>query len=327
MIDFTQPEFQPCIDPARRHDFILLFEVTDGNPNGDPDAGNMPRLDPETMHGLVTDVCLKRKVRNYVALTKENAKGEITENYEIYVKEKAVLSQVQGRAYKALALEAPPAAEDEGEAPVKAGKDKKPSRKANEAETVNRARDWMCQHFYDIRMFGAVMSLKENNAGQVRGPLQMTFSRSESPIIPLDVSITRMAVATEKEAEAQGWDNRTFGRKALIPYGLYRGHGFFSAPFARQTGVTAADLQLFWEALMQMWDLDHSAARGLMSCRGLYIFSHDNPLGNAPAHQLFERLELRLRDGVTTPRRYGDYALTLNRDLPDGVTLTSLVEG
>ncbi len=327
MIDLTKPEFQYCLDPNRRHDFVLLFEVTDGNPNGDPDAGNMPRVDPETMHGLVTDVCLKRKVRNYVALTREGADGQAADGYDIYVKEKAVLSQQQGRAYQALRLEAPAAAEGEGESPAKPAKDKKPSRKADEAQTVNKARDWMCQHFYDIRMFGAVMSLKENNAGQVRGPMQMTFARSESPIVPLDVSITRMAVATQKEAEDQGGDNRTMGRKALIPYGLYRGHGFFSAPFAQQTGVSSADLQVFWEALMGMWDHDHSAARGLMSCRGLYVFSHENKLGSAPAHQLFDRLELRLRDGVPTPRRYADYVVTLNRDMPQGVTLTPLVEG
>lgn len=322
MIDFTKPEFQPCLDPNRRHDYILLFEVTDGNPNGDPDAGNMPRVDPETMHGLVTDVCLKRKVRNYVALTNSEAEG-----YEIYVKEKAILSQVQGRAYQALGVEAPAITEDEGEAPAKTGKDKKPSRKASDGQTVNKARDWMCQHFYDVRMFGAVMSLKENNAGQVRGPMQMTFSRSVSPITPMDISITRMAVATEKEAEAQGGDNRTMGRKTMIPYGLYVGHGFFSAPFAKQTGVTAADLELFWAALMNMWDLDHSASRGLMSCRGLYVFSHEKDLGNAPAHTLFAKLEARLKTGVPTPRRYEDYAVTLNREMPSGVQLTTLVEG
>ena len=175
-------------------------------------------------------------------------------------------------------------------------------------------------------MFGAVMST-ESNAGQVRGPLQMTFARSASPIVPLDVSITRMAVATEKEAEEQGGDNRTMGRKALIPYGLYRGHGFFSAPFAKQTGVSSADLQVFWEALMGMWDHDHSASRGLMSCRGLYVFSHENGLGNAPAHQLFDRLELRLRDGVPTPRRYADYVVTLNREMPDGVRLPRWSKG
>ncbi len=320
MIDFTQPDFQHCIDPARRHDFILLFEVTDGNPNGDPDAGNMPRIDPETMHGLVTDVCLKRKVRNYVALTKQNAEGVRAEGYDIFVQEKGVLNRQIAEAYQQLDIDltSPPVNTADGKV--------RKTKEIGQGGEVESARKQLCRTKFDVRMFGAVMSTGAN-AGQVRGPLQMTFARSASPIIPLDVSITRMAVATEKEAEAQSGDNRTMGRKALIPYGLYRGHGFFSAPFAKQTGVTAADLQVFWEALMGMWDQDHSASRGLMSCRGLYVFSHENALGNAPAHQLFDRLELRLRDGVTTPRRYADYALTLNRDLPDGVTLTSLVGG
>lgn len=315
MIDFTKPEFQPCLDPSRRHDFILLFEVTNGNPNGDPDAGNMPRVDPETMHGLVTDVCLKRKVRNYVALTKGKAEG-----YGIFVEEKGVLNRQIETAYKELSIDllaAPTHMED--------GKARKVNNKGQGSE-VESARQQLCRTKYDIRMFGAVMSTGAN-AGQVRGPMQLTFSRSASPITPLDVSITRMAVATEKEAEDQGGDNRTMGRKTLIPYGLYIGHGFYSAPFAKQTGVTSADLELFWTALMNMWDLDHSAARGLMSCRGLYVFSHDNALGNAPAHKLFARLETQLKSGVPAPRRYEDYTVLLDREMPDGITLTSLVEG
>jgi len=315
MIDFAKPEFQPCLDPNRRHDYILVFEVTDGNPNGDPDAGNMPRVDPETMHGLVTDVCLKRKVRNYVALTKKDVDG-----FSIFVEEKGVLNRQIETAYKELNI-------DLSADPIKSedGKTRKTQNKGQGSE-VESARKQLCRTKYDVRMFGAVMSTGAN-AGQVRGPMQMTFSRSASPITPLDVSITRMAVATEKEAEAQGGDNRTMGRKTLIPYGLYVGHGFFSAPFAQQTGVTSADLQVFWEALMNMWELDHSAARGLMSCRGLYVFSHANALGNAPAHTLFAKLETRLKTGVSAPRRYEDYALTLNREMPDGVRLTSLVEG
>lgn len=315
MIDFTKPEFQPCLDPSRRHDFILLFEVTDGNPNGDPDAGNMPRVDPETMHGLVTDVCLKRKVRNYVALTKEKAEG-----YGIFVEEKGVLNRQIETAYKELNIDllaAPIHAED--------GKARKANNKGQGTE-VESARQQLCRTKYDVRMFGAVMSTGAN-AGQVRGPMQLTFSRSASPITPLDVSITRMAVATEKEAEDQGGDNRTMGRKTLIPYGLYIGHGFYSAPFGKQTGVTSADLELFWTAVMNMWDLDHSAARGLMSCRGLYVFSHDNALGNAPAHTLFAKLETQLKSGVPAPRRYEDYTVLLNREMPEGITLTSLVEG
>ena len=200
----------------------------------------------------------------------------------------------------------------------------------------------MCANYYDVRMFGAVMSTGIN-AGQVRGPVQMTFARSESAILPMDVTVSRVALTDEKEKDrAQREENQktedgateerfgrtgTFGRKWIVPYGLYRAHGFFSAPFAAQTGVTAADLELFWTALINTWDQDHSAARGLMSCRGLYVFSHENKLGNAPAHQLFDKLELRLKQGIAAPRRYQDYALTLNRDLPPGVTLTALVEG
>lgn len=313
-------------DPARRHDFLLLFDVADGNPNGDPDAGNMPRVDPETGHGLVTDVCLKRKIRNFVALDKEGIGG-----YNIYVREKAILSQVQGQAYKALGLNAPPPEDDAAEAdvvPEKAGdKGKKKPRKAEEAIAVGKARDWMCQNFFDIRAFGAVMSLKENNAGQVRGPLQLTFGRSVDPIAAMDVSITRMAVATEKEAEAQGGDNRTMGRKAILPYALYVAKGFFTPSFAKQTGVTADDLAVVWRALEMMWDIDHSAARGMMACRGLYIFSHDNPLGNAPAHKLFDKLSITKKPKIESPRRFADYEVLLTGDLPGGVTLTPQVEG
>ncbi len=315
MIDFTQPELQPCLDPNRRHDFILVFEVTDGNPNGDPDAGNMPRVDPETMHGLVTDVCLKRKVRNYVALTKEGQEG-----YGLFVAEKSVLNRQIEAAYQELDIDlsSDPAKEADGK--------KRKTKNIGQGSEVETARQQLCRTKYDVRMFGAVMSTGAN-AGQVRGPMQLTFSRSASPITPLDVSITRMAVATEKEAEAQGGDNRTIGRKTLIPYGLYIGHGFFSAPFAKQTGVTSADLEVFWTALINMWDLDHSAARGLMSCRGLYVFSHENALGNAPAHTLFSKLETTLKTGVTVPRRYEDYTIILNQEMPAGITLSPLVAG
>ena len=281
-------------DPAKRHDFLLLFDVADGNPNGDPDAGNMPRVDPETGHGLVTDVCLKRKIRNFVGLDKENVDG-----YGIYVKEKAILSQVQKQAYTALGLNAPAPAEDAAEEDTS----RKKPRKADEAVAVNSAKKWMCQNFFDIRAFGAVMSLKENNAGQVRGPFQLTFGRSVDPIAAIDVSITRMAVATEKEANEQGGDNRTMGRKAILPYALYVARGFFTPAFAKQTGVTSDDLAVFWRALELMWDIDHSAARGFMSCRGLYIWSHDNPIGNAPAHKLFDLLQVekKAERGVPTP--------------------------
>ena len=323
------PLYETCANPARRHDFLLVFDVTDGNPNGDPDAGNMPRIDPETAHGLVTDVCLKRKIRNYVALDKEYGAG-----FDIYVKEKAILSLVQGRAYEALGLSAPAPVEEGDVLTLETPTDKKakkPSRKADEAKNVNAARDWMCENFFDIRLFGAVMSLKENNAGQVRGPVQLTFARSIDPIASLEVAITRMAVATEREADSQGGDNRTIGRKALVPYGLYVAKGFFSPSFAKQTKVTEADLILLWDALQNMFEVDRSAARGLMSCRGLYIFTHadERGLGNAPAHKLFDTLEIQRKSGVESPRRFEDYVVSGPR-VPDGVsgiTLSALVEG
>lgn len=313
MIDFTKPEFQACLDPNRRHDYILVFEVTDGNPNGDPDAGNMPRVDPETMHGLVTDVCLKRKVRNFVSLTKGDEAG-----YGIFIAEKGVLNKQIDTAYEELEIDLTEDPADKND-----GKARKTKNKGQGSE-VESARQQLCRTKYDVRMFGAVMSTGAN-AGQVRGPMQMTFSRSVSPITPLDVSITRMAVTTEKDAEEQGGDNRTMGRKTLIPYGLYVGHGFYSAPFGKQTKVSAEDLELFWTALLNMWDLDHSASRGLMSCRGLYVFSHDRDLGNAPAHTLFSKLQVNTE--VAAPRRYEDYTVTLNREMPDGVRLATLVEG
>lgn len=288
-----------------RYDFVLLFDVIDGNPNGDPDAGNMPRMDPQTGHGLVTDVCLKRKVRNYVGI----AKGE-TPPYEIYVKEKAVLTNQQEKAYLALGFD-PKGAEG----------------KRKGGDEVDEARKWMCKNFFDIRAFGAVMSLKEANCGQVRGPVQMTFARSMDPITPAEHSITRMAVATEKEAEAQQGDNRTMGRKFTVPYGLYRAHGFISAHLAAQTGLSDEDLALLWEALGGMFEHDHSAARGQMTTRGLYVFQHATALGNAPAHRLFERVSVALRDPAGTPRGFEDYAVQVDTDgLPEGVNLLRWVE-
>jgi CRISPR-associated protein Csd2 len=302
-------------DPARRHDFLLLFDVADGNPNGDPDAGNMPRIDPETGHGLVTDVCLKRKVRNFVSLDKEGQDG-----YGIFVHEKGILNRQINQAYTELGidLEADPTDKTDGA--------KRKDKGQGQGKEVDKARRRLCDTKFDIRMFGAVMSTGAN-AGQVRGPLQLTFARSVDPIASLDVSITRMAVATEKEAEAQGGDNRTMGRKAILPYALYVAKGFFTPAFAKQTGVGTDDLSVFWRALEMMWDIDHSAARGMMACRGLYVFTHDSPLGDAPAHKLFDRLEVRSREGVTAPRRFQDYVVTLNREMPSGVTLTPLVEG
>ncbi len=286
-----------------RCDFVLLFDVIDGNPNGDPDAGNMPRMDPQTGHGLVTDVCLKRKVRNYI----EIAKAEIPD-YEIYVKEKAILTRQQEKAYSALGLD-PKGAEG----------------KRKGGDDVSEARRWMCKNFYDIRTFGAVMSLKEANCGQVRGPVQLTFARSMDPITPAEHSITRMAVATEKEAEAQQGDNRTMGRKFTVPYGLYRAHGFISAHLAAQTGFSDEDLALLWEALTTMFEHDHSAARGQMTTRGLYAFRHDSALGNAPAQRLFERITVNLGDPNGTPRAFDDYTVAVDEaGLPEGIALLRL---
>jgi len=287
-----------------RYDFVLLFDVQDGNPNGDPDAGNLPRVDAETGKGLVTDVCLKRKVRNYVGLKY----GE-QPPYEIYVKEKAVLNLQHGRAYIGIG------AEDKLETDKK-GHVKSKGKGANED-----ARNWMCGNFYDVRTFGAVMSTGVN-CGQVRGPIQLTFARSVDPIVTLEHSITRMAVATEAEAEKQDGDNRTMGRKFTVPYGLYCTHGFVSAPLAAQTGFSDDDLSLLWESLNNMFEHDRSAARGLMSTRKLVVFKHESNMGNAPAHALFERVQATLKEGVTAPRSYADYDVQVDSDnLPNGVSI------
>lgn len=299
-------------DPTKRHDFILLFDVTDGNPNGDPDAGNLPRVDPETNQGLVTDVCLKRKVRNYVDLTKGD-EGR----YKIYVQNKGIaLNTMHDRAYTALEI--------------------KSTGSKQKREDVDQTRAWMCQNFYDIRMFGAVMTTKIN-CGQVRGPVQMTFARSVTPVLPMDISITRVAITDPEDAKVVvGEEGKTsgkqteMGRKSLLPYGLYRGYGFVNPNLGTQTGMAEDDLVLFWEALQGMWDHDHSAARGLMALRGLWIFTHDNGLGNAPAHVLFDRLTVDLKDDLKhngkPPRSVNDYDIDCDdQDLPPGVTLTQLV--
>ena len=310
---------------TNRYDFALLFDVKDGNPNGDPDAGNLPRMDAETGHGLVTDVSLKRKARNFVAMSKDQEQrdpqpGE--KRFEIYVREKAILNLQNQRAYSALKLDAQPAeAATDEVAEKKSPKDKK--RKGG-GDDVNKARDWMCQNFFDVRTFGAVMSTGVN-CGQVRGPVQLTFARSIDPIIAQEHSITRMAVATEAEAEKQEGDNRTMGRKHTVPYGLYIAHGFVSSFLAKQTGFSSDDLDLFWQALAQMFEHDRSAARGEMSTRGLYVFKHDSELGNAPAHALFERITPKLKDGVSVPRLFSDYEIAVNEaNLPAGVTLTRM---
>ena len=288
-----------------RYDFVLLFEVTNGNPNGDPDADNLPRLDDETGCGQVTDVSLKRKIRNFVGMVK----GE-QPPYEIYVKERAVLNLQHVRAYEAI-----------GAGDLLKGDDKK--RKGG--DKTGEAKAWMCKNFFDVRTFGAVMSTGIN-CGQVRGPVQLTFARSYDPIMSQEHSITRMAVATEAEAEKQDGDNRTMGRKHTVPYGLYVAHGFVSAFLADQTGFSEDDLTLLWQALQQMFEHDRSAARGEMATRGLYVFKHESKLGNAHAHALFERVDARLRDGVTAPRSFKDYVVTVNdADLPSGVTLLRML--
>ena len=277
-----------------RYEFVLLFDIRDGNPNGDPDADNMPRVDPETGQGLVTDVCLKRKVRNYVQMVKGDAAP-----HAIYVKEKAILNEQNEQAYKALNLE------------MVKGKPKD--------ENVNLARDWMCQNFFDVRTFGAVMSTGVN-CGQVRGPIQMAFARSIDPVTTLSYTITRMAVTTEREAKEQSGGNRTMGRKHGIPYGLFRAEGFISANLARDTGFGEDDLELFWNALVEMFDHDHSASRGLMSARKLWIFKHDSHLGNAPAHKLFDLIHVQSQ--TDAPRAFGDYQIEVTHDgLPAGVQL------
>ena len=297
------------LDPNRRHDFVLLFDVADGNPNGDPDAGNLPSVDPETMQGLVTDVAIKRKVRDYVNIARG---GE--EHFKIYVESGEALNDKHQRAYTARGLKSTGTKQALGD--------------------VATARSWMCENFYDIRMFGAVMTTGVN-CGQVRGPLQITFARSIDPVVPLDLSITRVAVtdpedmkivAAEDGKGAGAGKQTEMGRKALIPYALYRAYGFFNPHFAKQTGVTGEDLELFWNALQMMWDLDRSSSRGMMACQGLYVFSHESSMGNAPAQRLFERINEQQRGNVVAPRSFRDYTVTVDgAELPAEVQLTALV--
>jgi CRISPR-associated protein Csd2 len=375
------------LDSQRRHDFVLLFDVTDGNPNGDPDGGNMPRTDAETSHGLVTDVCLKRKIRNYVSTYSEHeASEEQAKRLNIFVEHHGVLNNQIRRAYTEQGIPTGKPASDvikepavlevlreykhllpaaftftdsEGDneddvvpklaysgdltdAELKEELEKtdelyqnKAVRKFIDALTkkagkpdksranAEKARAWMCANFYDVRMFGAVMSTGLN-AGQVRGPVQLTFSRSFDPVLPQDLAVTRVAVTDAKDAEKL----QTIGRKTLIPYGLYMMRGFYSPALAAQTGVNDQDLALFWESLVKMWDFDRSASRGLMAPRGLYVFSHESKLGNAPAHKLFDRITAQLHNSSQPPRKFGDYEVSIDEaDLPSGVTLTRLTEG
>lgn len=284
---------------ANRYEFVYLFDVTNGNPNGDPDAGNLPRLDPETNQGLVTDVALKRKIRNYAALEKEGEPG-----YTIYMQEKSVLNNQHKQAYTALGIE------------PEAKKLPKDEAKARELTA------WMCKNFFDVRTFGAVMTT-EVNAGQVRGPVQIAFASSIDPVVPLEISITRVAVTNERDLEKE----RTMGRKHILPYGLYRVHGFISAKLAERTGFSEDDLALLWRALSNLFEHDRSAARGEMAARKLIVFKHDHPMGNAPAHLLFEKVVVERTDGKTdTPARsFTDYRVSIDREaLPVGVTLTEM---
>lgn len=356
-----------------RYDFFYLFDVQDGNPNGDPDAGNLPRIDPETGAGLVSDVCLKRKVRNFVQIVKGYKKP-----YDIYIKEKSVLGRAHVEAFcnlnikvgEAKKVPIPDDIVDEilefvslcsddlfvyseennsilvfaAEASLNNIKEqiKELSRQAKKfmqgsmkdvksrkptGEEVERGRAWMCQNYYDIRTFGAVLSLKSApNCGQVRGPIQFTFARSVEPIVTAEHSITRMAVATEAEAEKQSGDNRTMGRKFTVPYGLYKANGFISAHLAAQTGFNDEDLNLFWEALKNMFDHDHSAARGMMSARKLIVFKHNSILGNASAHALFDLIQVKSKNEGKPARSFSDYEVTIDREnLPAGVEMMEIV--
>ena len=293
---------------THRYEFVYLFDVINGNPNGDPDAGGMPRLDPETNQGLVTDVCLKRKIRNFVSLAKDNAPG-----HAIYMQEKAVLNEQHLLGRKAVGLS------DESKDELK----KLPKDEAKAREITA----WMCANFFDIRSFGAVMS-NQVNAGQVRGPVQLAFATSIDPVLPIEVSITRMAVTTVEEAEKQQGGNRTMGRKNIIPYGLYRAHGFVSAKVAERTGFSDDDLQLLWQALVNMFEHDRSAARGEMAARKLIVYEHESGMGNAPAQKLFDLVNVsRTRAASDGPARsYADYRVDIDHgNLPAGVKLIEVL--
>ena len=286
-----------------RYDFVILFDVENGNPNGDPDAGNMPRVDPETGYGLVTDVCLKRKIRNYVETVKEDDPG-----YRIYIKDQVPLQRSDAEALQYLGV----------------SKDLK-SAKKDDPELDRKIRDFMCQNFFDIRTFGAVMTTFVKgalNCGQVRGPVQLSFARSIDPILPQEITITRVAITTEADAEKKDTE---MGHKYIVPYALYRAEGFVSANLARRvTGFSEEDLQLLWQAILNMFEHDHSAARGQMAVRELIVFKHDSELGNAPAHKLFDTVHVERVEGVTAPRKYSDYRVWLDDTLPAGVSCERL---
>ena len=287
-----------------RYDFVILFDVENGNPNGDPDAGNMPRVDPESGYGLVTDVCVKRKIRNYVETVKEGEQG-----YQIYIKENTPLNRSDAKAFAYLNVEA----------------DKVKDMKKNDPELDRKIRDFMCDNFYDIRTFGAVMTtfVKANlNCGQVRGPVQLGFAKSVDPILPQEITITRVAITTESDAEKKGTE---MGRKYIVPYALYRMEGYVSANLARKvTGFSEEDLKLLWQAILNMFENDHSAARGKMAVRKLVIFKHDSELGCAPAHKLFDAVKVERREEAEVPRCFADYRVEISQELPEGVSCTCM---
>jgi CRISPR-associated protein Csd2 len=288
-----------------RYEFVILFDVENGNPNGDPDAGNMPRIDPETNLGIVTDVCLKRKIRNYVEAVKDGQEG-----YRIYIKDSVPLNRSDAEAYAYLGVD--PKAVKEA--------------KSKDKDLDIKVRDFMCRNFYDVRTFGAVMTTFVKaalNCGQVRGPVQLGFARSVEPVVPQEITITRVAITTEEDAEKKGTE---MGRKFIVPYGLYRCEGYISANLARKsTGFSDDDLAMLWEAIMNMFETDHSAARGNMSVQKLIIFKHDSEFGSAPAHKLFDSVTITRRDGVSVPRRFTDYEVNIDGSaIPSGVTVTTM---
>ena len=298
-----------------RYEFVVLFDCENGNPNGDPDAGNMPRIDPETGYGIVTDVCLKRKIRNYVETAKEDEAG-----HRIFIKENVPLNRSEGEAFTKVGID------NAADMKPEDLKKKIKAAKAKGVDVDTLVRDYLCGEFFDIRTFGAVMTTFVKaalNCGQVRGPVQLGFARSVEPILPQEITLTRVAITTEADAENKGTE---MGRKYIVPYGLYRVEGYVSANLARKTtGFSEDDLKLLWEAILNMFENDHSAARGKMAVRELIVFKHDTELGCAPAHKLFDLVKAVRKEGVTAPRGYEDYTVTVVEDeLPDGVTCTQM---
>lgn len=296
-----------------RYEFVILFDVENGNPNGDPDAGNMPRIDPESGLGLVTDVCLKRKIRNYVDMVKENEQG-----YKIYIKEDVPLNRSDKEACESMGIK-----EKEDKKVTEALKKLKKS----DPDVDVKLRDYMCNNFYDIRTFGAVMTTFVKaalNCGQVRGPVQIGFARSIDPIISQEVTITRVAITTEKDAENKSTE---MGRKSIVPYGLYRAEGYISANLARRvTGFSEDDLELLWDAIVNMFENDHSAARGKMAVRELIVFKHSKELGDCPAYKLFDAVEVKKNEGVEYPRKYQDYTVTIHNEcIPESVEVKRMI--